>query len=404
MNKIQANLKIALTNGLAAVDCPLNAKLRSEDRLVTILGCSRRFLRNVLDELASEGIVRRQRPVGTFLIRRPAAIPLDQIPADMPLNLQQILPELLVEEDKQCQAPTVGPSINQPLPNVQFWGITPTQGPAQHLFQLGMLQAAMQMNVKLTFHALETEAGLLTYEQVWEQMRREPCDIYVLPVEWRENFAACFEDRTTLYIDWGSMMEPEKTNIGLDSYEQMERALEMFAQAGLTRIAMVAKFMEGAESDWYQQNMRRRYSHFMTSHHLNDGCISFIKIRLSEVVAATRALLRDYRPEAIYVHDDFLLRGCAMELHRQKRIPGRNIALITASNRGIPLPPDYHWTALQCDMKEMGVQTLIQAVHCVDHLFLEPPSIWLNARWQWGDTHLSTVKNQHEKTETEILC
>jgi len=387
------NLKIGMVNGLAATTCPLNSKLCAEDRLVDVLGVSHNYLRAVLNELSEEGILVRRRPVGTFLVRRPEPIPPEQIPIDMPLNLQKILPELLIEEEK----PKGVPPVPVPTPmtiilprqqKIQFWGVNQWQGQAPHIVQLGMMQAAMRLGVNLTFNALETEAGLLTYDQVRAKMRQDPPSICIVPVEWRENFAPCFEDRPTLYLDLGSMMTPEQTNVGLDAFDMIDQALNIFAETGLKRIAMAAITKERVESDWYYRNLTGRYRNFMAAHQLDEGCISFIKIQLDEVLEAARSMLEEYNPEAIYVHDDFLLPGIALELKRYGLQPGRDIAVITMSNLGLPLPPEYDWTTLQNDLKELGEQALTQAALYAGGIISQLPSIWLKPRRHWGNTHL----------------
>ena len=396
MTNSKDRLKIAIQNGLAASECALNTKLKSEDRLVEILGVGRRYLRDAMNELVKDGILRRQRPNGTFLVSRPAPVHPENIPEGTLLNQQHILPEMLLEEEP------VRSNVSDPIVssrgmfnglNIQFWGTNPWMGPSQHLYELGMMQTAMKLGVKLSFHVMEDEDGLLDRRKIDEQLRNDPAHAYIMPIEWREQveLQECFEKRSApvIYMGSGSLYEADHTNVGFDAADTIERALDVFAKNGLKRIAMATIVKTRGQCDWHVQNLTECYRNFMRSRQLDYDCISFMDIQLNEVIETTGEILRRHRPEAIFVHDDFLLPGIALELKHQGLVPGRDIAVITISNAGLPLPKDYRWSTLEYDSRELGEQTLSAAALYAGGMISRPPFIWLKPRWIPGDTHVA---------------
>jgi len=151
---------------------------------------------------------------------------------------------------------------------------------------------------------------------------------------------------------------------------------------------MAAAHRERTTSDWYEQTLSRRYRNFMAVNHLDRGYLVFCKTQLNDVVESVRAMLHDYQPEAIYVNDDFLMAGIAMELKQQGLVPGRDIAVISISNLELPLPADYEWTSLQNNLKELGEQAVVQAAMYARGVIAALPTVRLSPHWKWGKTHM----------------
>jgi hypothetical protein len=104
--------------------------------------------------------------------------------------------------------------------------------------------------------------------------------------------------------------------------------------------------------------------------------------------ATIRLLHREDPPEAVYVADDFLLIGVVQALEAEGIVPGRDIAVITLSNRGLQLPRGYNWSQLEFDPEYFGTLMVNNLCQVIQTAGAKLVSQQICATWRPGDTHI----------------
>ena len=401
MKKHKNYLKISIRNGLAMSDCPMNTRLKSEDKLVELLGISRRYLREAFNELSTEGYLLRRRSSGTFLVARPSLVPLKKIPEDLPLPLRQISPDLLLDYGKPLGTADVikNKLVVTPL-NIQFWGLSAGFSSSLHLFQAGMLQASLKLGVTLSFHSLELAVNTpLPRDKVQAQLMANPASAYIVPMGWRNIFLECLGDRNVpiVFTDQGNFPKMIDSAVYMDTANTIVRGLNVLSQQGLKKIAFVALDVDLPTRQNYFKKITACYRNFMKAHDFDYNCIVFIKLQLNDVVKETARIIDEFKPEAIFINDDYLLSGIELELTRRNLKPGRDIAVVTVSNLGVPLPEGHRWSTLQYDPKAFGERALVEAVLMTGRVISNPPNIFMQAKWIAGNTHIRDEKSGNDK-------
>jgi DNA-binding LacI/PurR family transcriptional regulator len=163
------------------------------------------------------------------------------------------------------------------------------------------------------------------------------------------------------------------------------RALTELSQTGYKRIGFV-----GAYSELRNEEERKAYEITMDSLGAKYRSVAFCPLNdegrtLTEL---KRMFTGPNKPDAVYVADDILLRSAAKAWKKLGIVPGKNLAVITLSNRSNALPAGFSWSCMQFDAFQVGrmvmdsllleIQTAGEALCSFEHL----------ASWRPGTTHL----------------
>ena len=111
-------------------------------------------------------------------------------------------------------------------------------------------------------------------------------------------------------------------------------------------------------------------------------------IKISESFRVAKAILESNdRPEAIYVSDNYVLLGLIEAMEILNLCPGKDIAVITLSNRDDILPENYNWSRMEFDTVYFS-QLIVNSIgHLIHNNQGFGASIALQASWKPGSTH-----------------
>ena len=168
--------------------------------------------------------------------------------------------------------------------------------------------------------------------------------------------------------------------------ETVERAIRMFIQNGLKRIAvLVALDLTGHVTmpraqryyEWTMDEFGQDYRALVTTH----------MERQAIHTAMNQLLDRSDPPEAIYVADDHLVPAVLEVFKERKMVLGRDIAMICMSNKGGKQVQDESMSQYMFDPQQMGrlaVDSLLQVVQTAGEQLL---SCTIHSQWHQGYTH-----------------
>jgi DNA-binding LacI/PurR family transcriptional regulator len=222
-------------------------------------------------------------------------------------------------------------------------------------------------------------------------LRRLPkgvCDGYVVDATWATAFADAMGGipPATVFFYPGKCQKSLQPLIDIDTDSGVGRAIQVFAEEGATRIGLLGGVGAG-ESGGGQE---LAYNRAMEDAGLAYRAAIFVDrpwqpARVRQGMA--RLLDRADPPEAVYISDDHFLQPAARELASRGLTPGRDLAVITLANRGIPLPNGTNWSRIEFDpmlVGQMTVDSLLQAIRTAGHTLI---SFSHNPTWWPGETH-----------------
>lgn len=168
-----------------------------------------------------------------------------------------------------------------------------------------------------------------------------------------------------------------------DTAEATERALSILAEHNYDKIAMISYLYEGharQEGKIYERIMGDLGKNYRTILWNENEPPDIIKERIIELIRSPKS------PDAIYVSDDNLLSPVAEALKSCNLKPGKDIGVITLSNRSIPLNALYHWSTLEFDVERFGQLVVDELLWTLEHASARPSTISLHAAWLPGET------------------
>src|SRR5699024_4317834 len=151
-----------------------------------------------------------------------------------------------------------------------------------------------------------------------------------------------------------------------DTTESTSRAIDYLVDAGYEKIGLFHQHdqsgvlpMGRCDEDVYRKRIEE--------HGLNFTAVAESSIfSNSSALAQAQLLLEDKNPpQAVYVADDHLLPAFLEASRRCGRTIGKDLAVVTLSNKGIPLPPGFNWTCMEFDPVLLGetvVDILIKSI------------------------------------------
>ncbi len=383
------SLKANISNALALSDCPLNSKLKSEDRLVAELGVSRRYLRESIEELTREGFLKRQRPFGTFLINRPPKMSEEEFAA-LPLK---ITPEVMFDFEANSKmtiggGEKAGQAVSTKIPCVQYWGGVIANRPAQNWF-LGMFDAATRFGVQLTCPIIKLNLGDAgQYDEVDDFLRENPADGYLVTAgRYRKLLKhECTIGKPVVVLDVGNFHDIDYPTVKFDIRQVLKKAFSKFRESGCRKVAMFVYDSDCNDPD-YLARIHRIYKGA-----LGEGGLDFeLLLQVSELKSCYFEQevdrLLDSGADALFVNDEFLLPYLAHEFRKRKIKPGRDIAVISASNSGFLPTPDFEWSRFEYDIYQFGFRAVLELSLLMRGMIDVPGRQLIDAEWIPGNTH-----------------
>lgn len=382
------DLKEEITLALAAGSGTAGLKLRSEQEISEALGIPKYRIRKALLELEREGVLYRKRRAGTFVRKMPRIATIPQEPKIDPLQLLAP-PKQNGKTQQDDQSPS---AISQTSYRISVWGDYDFVSNVRKMELAGILKQAQQLGHRISIHSFVYEKDkLISFNLLKAQIQEHPFDGYIVVNRWSDVFNAAFEglQAPVIFVDTHKRYAPGPL-ISLDLDDGLEQAVEQFVRAGYKRIA----FLGYCSEEGYDRQMVATYDRARQLHELEYRRFEWVYDLAPESTrqAIRRLMTEGACPEAIYVADDYLLAAAAQTLEELGYLPGQNVAVITLSNKGMPLAGGYPWSAIEFNEEEVGRMALVMLSQVLSHPTYEPFSLALLGKWKPGATHL--LKNK----------
>lgn len=364
-------------------------RLRSERDLANLFQTDHFQVRRSLDKLVRKGLLVRRRGSGTYVRRVP--------PNKKPLSLLgvSVSPTSLLAPQKKDHGRTatpLSPMKHQQQLHLGLWAdLLPEHAPGRQALIGGIIRQTEQAGHRISMHSsFGTGEKLASIPEMKRRLEDNPCDGYIVGT-WQSDLilnALPQNHGPVVHFADSTRLINYKPTILADSYETVTRGIRLLAQQGYKRIGMIGlDIPEDPEEP--TDPFRLLYERTMFDLGLNYNAVEFGQASIRDSMAATRRLLgRTDPPEAIYVHDDFVLNGVAEVLDIEGIVPGRDLGMITLCNVNSKLPTGVEWSRLEFDMEGLGeliVKTLLGLLQTAG---LHVNSTSIHSTWRPGKTHL----------------
>ncbi len=368
-----------LEHAISKPPCRLGMRLRSERELADILDTGISRIRTSISRLEKKGLLVRKQGSGTF-VRRIGEEPGAEVKSS---HLVDPVAFFKIDEGQP------GPLRIETRLKLGLWGdlhfasFTSQQVYAAIIAQANRL--GYTINVNSMFRSYRQP---FSDEELIEQYEQQQYDGYIVIAQCAEKFAEITGVAKVPVVHFGGGNIPLKEPMVMfDTVETARRAVRIFAENGFTRIGLIS--LDSSESP--RGLIRVEHAVFAEELRFRGYDESYIKrlnqrASINEVMEATRSLVkRQDRPEAVYVADDTFLPGVLEVLNAYKIRIGRDIGVITISNRGLNLPRGYNWSRLEFDAEALAERTMELLTERIVTGQV-PESISIHSRWIAGET------------------
>lgn len=371
---------------LAEPPSKVGRRLFSEREMATRLKVERVLIQKAFHQLVEKGYISRRHGSGTYVRKVPFGTD-KRIPATV--NGQAFTASDLFAE------PQTSVARKQPLvEHHRLKVVLMDKKEWQSNEMKKLLSAGVASRLKQDGHHLKfvyfdkNEADPISTDELIDKLRANPCDGYILwaPQMPRLDISFLKNYAPASYVASGERIADHDysplTRIGTE--DAAIRAVRIFKEAGYRKIALFTNYGLGMTD-----NIRRFHEITMMAFDLEYRTIEFFEADSKKMFKRLKHLFSsEDRPEAIYIADDFLLRRMEPLWSRFHLVPGKNIAVITLSNRGLPLPADFQWSRLEFDPFQLGrlaADSLLVEIQNAGEVICSVENL---AIWHPGKTHL----------------
>jgi DNA-binding LacI/PurR family transcriptional regulator len=377
------NLTQTLAQSLTQVSIKAGCRLRSERDLAAKLSVDRMKVRRAISDLVDKGILVRRHGSGTYVRKVEKAYtgpeysqnPEDLISADI----------LLAEAEKLTTRHQ--PMATQKQLHFGLWTDVYWTTVSHQLMIAGLVERATQTGHMLTIHSIvEQKEVQLSDAKLKHNLDNNICDGYMVAGWCAEVFLKAVGQPVPPVIFFGGSQGFEYEPMIIQDYEKtIERAIGILAKEGFRKIAMI----EFKSSGQFPEIENKSYDHAMAQAGLTYRAIEMSEFGVAQSILATERLLnRADPPDAIFVGDDYLMAGVAEALAGAKQVPGRDLGLITLSNRrGQQLPDGFNWSRMEFDAELFGRILFDNLLDLVQTAGTRSSSLSVHATWCPGQTH-----------------
>ena len=373
-DRLTSSLRAALSRPPAQA----GERLLSERQLASRLNVTHARVRRAIRTLVDEGVLVQRRGDGTYI----RCLPRSQAHA----QLSDIRTEMLLHGGA---AETPDPLAAARQLTIGLWWDAPTMmTPVQQSILSGMIERVEQRGHRLALHHLRrVEGKLASSADVVRVIGEQGSDGYLVPVWRAETFEAVRPAIARPILYFGTdMLAPYKAapnpHVLFNLDAAWQEALDRLEDAGCRRvlIAHIDPSRAGAQAARIESRLHRR-------RHAT-RLVSFEPFTSDDAVAKAiaAALDGDAPPDGVLISDDHLLAPVAALLRRRGLVPGRDVALITAANRGHPLPDETDWTRFELDVETFGsvvADTMLRSIEDSTH---RPVDLAVRLSWHEGET------------------
>lgn len=369
-------------------------RLRSERELSSIFNVGEAQVRKVLSKLVDNGVLIRKRGSGTY-VRRVSDLHPDN----------HKLPPAYTEKAGYIFADSKlkfsnGTESSSPQLHIGLWGDI-GYGAMIDQYIIGAISKSVNAaGHRFTLHntVKDFQTGeRIPAEQLRQQIENNPCDGYLVVDTIADSFQKAIGNAKipTVYFLGGSVDIDYEPIVMFDTFEAIERAVRVFHKQGYDRIGIIA-----CKREWdnpYPNGIEDViYDNVMSRLGLSYRACEFSESGVGQAMQATRKLFnRPDPPKAIYVTDDNILVGVSEAFALQGIVPGRDVAVITLSNKNFPLPPGRNWSRMEFDRERLAKVIVDNLLYQLQTTTSKANTITIHASWVPADTHL--IKNKENR-------
>ncbi len=381
-NATSKTLVTTLARSLAQPTARSGRKLRTEEELAEQLGLGRWRLREALNDLVRQGILSRRRGAGSYLRRVPAREETTETDGF-------VIPTRVLFADEDERGQSRSPVGSAHRFHIGLWGDLHNQGrnqPNQRILAL-LSERLGDMGHSLTMHPTTNKDGALSADRLRELVRQQPCDVYLVVGRYMNLFreAVGKTDRPIVSFSISSRAVDFEPMVMLETERAIERAIGIFHRQGYERIA--AMFLGEREG-----LVSHRYPLFY------EAITGALGLTYKNTIVAQpagipgiremQAMLKESdRPDALYVGDDHLIPGVAEAMSQAGVEPGRDLAVITLSNSGMPLGGEVRWSRLEFDLEVFVEQIVSELMGSLGASEPRRVTVAHHPVWKPGQTH-----------------
>lgn len=378
-NKITAVIESAMR----VYSPPLGSKLIPEQDLAKAFGVGRFQIRRAMDELVDKGLITRRRGSGTYIKALPdiAVVKPNSSRGKFSINPEQLFDSM--------QAASINRPEKDPASlRIGLWSDIAVMPATHHRILAGASQRASERNQYLSVHSIVRSRDVpLSVEELSRQLREHPADVYIVAERWAEGFHDAFAGNMppAVFFNCSRPMHRYEPMLGMDNEGVVEAGIRQLMTAGHRKIGILALDLPGRplweELEAYRRTLRREGLDYQN--------VQTCELDRQAARQASRALLTGPEaPEAVYVADDHLLEGFVDAVEEAGVQIGRDLAVVTLSNAGVPLPPTCNWSRVEFDLVALGEMLIDTAERLVRQGPERTSSCLLRHKWIAGQTHV----------------
>lgn len=381
VNRIENILSIVFSRPPASVGLRIN----SERKLASAFEASPTNIHRILDVFVEKGILTRHHGNGTFI--RKVSSPERFQDKSLYRDAEKLVDETL------CLSSSGRKMKTQQL-QLSLWSDFPGSNETNTVLEKNIIVRAKELGHSIVTKSLIRKQNIpLGIEEVAEEMRKTSHDGYIIIARWVKFFeqAAAMawgkEKIPTCYIMPCSYFAECEPYITLDTDNAMRRAIRIFAQEGYKKIGMML-------FDNEEFRTLEEYRHIFKS---EAGLYDFDSVDIQNVPLyspeisylgkAIEAILAKGL-EAVYVADDNMLPGLSEVMKEKGIVPGKDLAIITSSNRGLPLPGEINWSRMEFDLNSFSKTIIDSLLNVISTAGENMLSFSHQPAWRPGKTHL----------------
>jgi len=220
------------------------------------------------------------------------------------------------------------------------------------------------------------------------KLKEERFDGYILWARYVPVMEQAFPGQSPPCVYIGSGSRDEDLNsaplVRIDLEDAAVRGLKLLAKEGYEKIGMIR--YSSMSRDVVEDE--RLYHEVLDRFGLSYRNVASCKLKTANAQNIVKKMfLGKDRPQAVFVDDDVLLHYLAAEWANQGITPGKDLAVITISNRGNALPAGWDWSRLEFHPEQVGrmaVDCLLQEIQTAGE---ELCSFEHLSVWRPGATH-----------------
>lgn len=375
----------AIQEVLTRPPAAVGKRLRSEQELASLLNVGRWRVRESITQLVEQGVLVRRRGSGTYVRKIPSA-PVSAL--ELPENAR-VEPHVLFADDAVSRETALRPTSRQKQLQLSLWTDWDVNMHATiQTIMASIVHRVQETGNHLSLHSLvERENVPLSPKVLSQRLTERAYDGYLVLNRWSKPFAEAMSavKGTVLFFYHSTQLLGHPSLVTFDTEEATQRAMMLLAEEGYQRIGVMG-FEDPSEPEGFKE---ANYDAFATRLGLKYRAVQFTHKSSNAIWEATRRMFdRPDRPDALYVAHDHALATIMDALRSLNLEPGRDLGLITLSNRvGLSLPHGFEWSRMEFDAERLGIAVVDELLRLIQSADAPPMAQTFHATWRPGKTH-----------------